>query len=355
MEPQENAMTNAYTTPPTLPNPDNLVVGNKVRAVDIDPIRDAFNFAIATGGHALAQSWPQGEHQRTGTAKVTCSWWLAHPTNSHEFLTIRFRATGSVAGGTVTLISSLGPSVAVPILLGGPTEYSVSLKVGSADESQLDLGIGHATGTVTVGDISAWWDALPSPLPAGGIDVGLTWGGPGRSTIYPLGATENGTADRPIPASRGRRTLGSLRSLIWRPRQIAAWSGLDNTTGTPLGSPSMQDYPHRAVFVMTPGGGFRFDDRISDKVQLYIYAVGRVAETYIYPQLGGSFTSRRRVIVVAAAAPGQWYSFPMTLRATRQYLNIPWPTITVGLWPTSGTESGRTTADVRSWSAVSGI
>jgi len=346
-------MANTYASPPALPNPDTLVVGNDVRAIDIDPVRDAFNFAIGTGADAMGQAWPQGECERTGAAATVCMWRLAHPTNSHTSLTIRFRASGNVVGGKVIFSGSIAGSVSTAIAAGAAVEYSITLGVGSGDESDLMMELEHLTGDVTVWDVSAWWDAIPSPLPAGGVDVGASWGGPGRATIYPLGA--NGTADRPIPASRGRRTLGSLRSLLRRPRQIAAWSGIANTTGTPVGSASMQAYPHRAVYVLTPGGGFTDSTRRSDRVRVYVFAVGTGVETKVYVQTGGSFTSRRHVITVPAPVVGAWYELPLTLRALPQYGQMPWPTITVGIWPTSGAESGRTTADIRSWSAVSAL
>jgi len=322
-----------------------------------DLVRDSLNYAVAYGQAAplFNQSFKDAAIYDQTAMQTVCEWQTHLPSDEHQAVEIKFEAESFfTGGGTVRFISlSSGANVdtAVPI---GKAVYTIVLPVGMAGwdygRITMALQVAGALDTLKVYWVKAQYVALTSPLPTYPIESGHS-----SEYAWPLGEEENGAFDRPLSASKAHHIIDTVEHLYARPECIATWSGTQNTTLVQVMQPDL----YRWIWLMTPGGFNRTAGpggrgRLRNKIRFYVNAKpDAVVDTYVYFQIGGSFTSASHRITIPSGGLTAWFilDVELSLDPFDHFGTFPYPATYVGLWPTQRGDENRTDANVYGFAA----
>ena len=229
-------MGNTYTTPPTIPDTNDLVAGRIIKTESLNRMGNLANYLHATGSttNCIAQAFDEHICVTNSTSFVSlCRWKVPIPSNQHT--TIDFHIIGKVittGTGTVKFTLVDGNGVAQ-----GDSSISVTSTSNAA------LTVSHTFSSATTSDhveivmsgkvdantydlelqcVAARFLPLSSPLSAGDTAQGT-------DKITPFGLNRLG-ANNALSSRAGVQFRTNIETLRSRKRVLLTWSGIESAS-----------------------------------------------------------------------------------------------------------------------------
>lgn len=340
-------MANSFSSPPTLPDQSLTLNGEVLRAQTFDAIVETLDWAHAEGPTApmVSQEWPEGQcswadSAGSGAVAEVAQWRIPTVSPAHQTLivsTLCSQSNDPAEGGTIATFEINGDSGTISPDFGASTYKHLELTYGQpvAGYADLTMGLASPNGSLTLEDVTARFERLPSPLdagPAGGVVGAFTPMGRGRAA-----------ADMPAASRRGAKIIHNAGVLLDYPRSVFCWSALRGIQGWSNADGAEEyaaQFPRRCVVQVRPrliaaGGEYTVWVRVvphaTDITEVHIFAGGSLVGP------GVTWGPGRPCVadIYVSADPAQvpvWRSSTIVLPEER-FLALPWLTVALGFVP----------------------